>query len=434
MKPFFFLSPVLFLSRRRTLTIHFIISAVIIFLILSGLSFFIVVRNRDQQIRQSFYHYYELTQRMGNLNPDFDPVKPQIQNNLIRPNQPPALMNPNREGYQPFQDQDPPPEQNETHGWIAQPEQIETFFSHEEHYFINKSGEPQGILSDSAGQIVNKIDSFLAKQLLIKAENEDYSLLIIKSAYRNYNGIKVYGAGFWLEDQDLGFIVEKNAYDINKMPKQILILILTVLLSCILLFLYLVLWIDRLRLHSLDANPLTHMPGNKAIREHIQNLIKSKRHAVVIYGDLDNFKAYNDVYGFSKGDDVIHFTSDVIKKCIALDKSESAFCGHIGGDDFVFSVKENLADKVARKIAECFEEEIQQFYNDDDFARGGIYSLNRDGKNVKYPLISFSMAGVNISKNNFNHYLEVTNICSEMKKQAKKQSGSVLVMNKRVYE
>jgi PleD family two-component response regulator len=91
----------------------------------------------------------------------------------------------------------------------------------------------------------------------------------------------------------------------------------------------------RRNIQNLDSNPLTHLPGNNKIQQIISERMKSAGNFAVAYTDLDNFKAYNDIYGFKKGDEIILYTSDVLKNAVKNHGSESDFIGHIGGDDFV---------------------------------------------------------------------------------------------------
>ena len=252
-----------------------------------------------------------------------------------------------------------------------------------------------------------------------------------KSIYRNYLHQRVYGGAFWLPRLNIGVIIEFEASRMLHPLFQIGGIILLILFLSTVVFFYLVLWIDRLRLQALDANPLTLLPGNEIINRRIQQILDHHQPAAVVYGDLDHFKVYNDRYGFSMGDKVIRFTAEVLQKVLAQIPSKLTFCGHIGGDDFLFTVPESLAEWTGREIGRLFEEGIRQFYSPEDVEKGFIREKNREGVFRKYPLISFSMAGINVTGNHLTHFLQVANLCGEIKKVAKQQPGSVLVMDRR---
>lgn len=182
---------------------------------------------------------------------------------------------------------------------------------------------------------------------------------------------------------------------------------------------------------ALDANPITNLPGNPSIEKRIKQAIDRKERACVIYSDLDNFKAFNDKYGFALGDDVIRFTCKTLKEAVGAVGCQDAFVGHIGGDDFVLVVGSDKARATADEIASRFDDGIAKFYSPEDVAANCIQSVNRSGVPQVFPLMSISLAGVDLSHGEYARYVEVNDACSGAKKKAKAMQGSQFFMNRR---
>ncbi|MBF0388743.1 MAG: response regulator [Desulfamplus sp.] len=189
--------------------------------------------------------------------------------------------------------------------------------------------------------------------------------------------------------------------------------------------------LKRLYNMALDASPLTGLPGNNSIAKHIEAAIFNGEKLCVIYSDLDNFKAFNDKYGFAKGDEVIIFTAHVMEMGLKANGVEDYFIGHIGGDDFIITLPLNKANDVAESIIVIFDDGILSFYNAEDAAKKSIVSSNRQGEQQTFPIISISMAGVDISLPIYKKYIQINDACSDVKKKAKSIEGSCFVMDKR---
>lgn len=183
--------------------------------------------------------------------------------------------------------------------------------------------------------------------------------------------------------------------------------------------------LTRLNQLALDANPVTGLPGNTLVMEHIKHALEKKKNVCVIYADLDNFKAYNDTYGFAMGDGIILFTAHVLKDAVAAEKLTESFIGHIGGDDFVLIVPSEKAETFARRVIEKFDKGLCRFYNEKDLVRKCIRTQNRQGDIETSPLISISLAGVDLGYGLYAQYLQVVDACVEAKKEAKRLAGSV---------
>ncbi len=182
---------------------------------------------------------------------------------------------------------------------------------------------------------------------------------------------------------------------------------------------------------ALDSNPISGLPGNNSIHNRIDALILENSGTVVVYADLDNFKAFNDQYGFAHGDEVLLFTSTVFKDAMKNLPAEHSFLGHIGGDDFVLLVPLEQINQIIDNIISHFDEGIRKFYSNADLATGYITSINRHGEKQKFPIMSISMAGVNLAQKKYQHYLSVVDACTEIKKLSKAKPGSSFVVDQR---
>ncbi|MCD4780190.1 MAG: response regulator [Candidatus Omnitrophica bacterium] len=187
----------------------------------------------------------------------------------------------------------------------------------------------------------------------------------------------------------------------------------------------------RRTVRSLDANPLTHLPGNTSIMEEIQQCIESKKSFAVGYADIDKFKAYNDKYGFEKGDEVIKELARILIKTVREEAGTSTFIGHIGGDDYVFITEDNAIDKICKRIIEEFDSKVVTFYHDEDFERGYIVGQDRQGQEQNFGLLAVSIGIVSASSNNITHVAQVGEIGAELKKYAKSFVGSNYVRDQR---
>ncbi len=180
-----------------------------------------------------------------------------------------------------------------------------------------------------------------------------------------------------------------------------------------------------------NANPLTKLPGNIVIHEQIEKRIQDNSKFMVIYCDLDNFKAFNDKYGIAKGDEAIKLTAEVFKEAAKLKGNPDDFVGHEGGDDFILVSTPEKAQDVANYITSEFDKRVRSLYNEEDLKAGHIIAHARDGSIKEFPIMSISLAGVTNVHRTITSYGEVTNIAAEVKKKAKAIEGSVFVIDQR---
>jgi len=183
--------------------------------------------------------------------------------------------------------------------------------------------------------------------------------------------------------------------------------------------------------YAKEMNPNTGLPGNTAISRYVVEALKERRDQIVVYADLDNFKAYNDKYGFGQGDLIIKLTGDVIKE--ALETAEEAtFLGHIGGDDFVFVASASEIEKITEQIIYNFDERIRGYYSEEDQKRGYIISKDRRDKVQEFPIMTLSLAGVDLSEHDKDtRYEVIADICAEVKKYAKTFESSCYYQDRR---
>lgn len=181
---------------------------------------------------------------------------------------------------------------------------------------------------------------------------------------------------------------------------------------------------------ALDANSLTGLPGNNSIRKRIEEALLNKEDLCVIYGDLDYFKAYNDHYGFALGDKLLIHVAKIYSYLGDELKINNFFLGHIGGDDFVIILPHEFVEKYVRLLISDLEESIKDYYSQEDFSRGFIKSINRQGETEEFPFVTVSLAGLCLKDGKYSTYLEVNDALSFAKKEAKKIVGNSFFLMK----
>jgi len=178
--------------------------------------------------------------------------------------------------------------------------------------------------------------------------------------------------------------------------------------------------LERMREQDRGANPLTGLPGNISIAQETDQRLQNGEEIAVVYSDLDNFKAYNDKYGFTRGDDVILYTRDCFIEAAKSFKDDKIFIGHEGGDDFVVVVPFTLWESTCKGITSLFDHDITQFYNETDAKNGYIDSISRQGERMRFAIMTISLAVVSNHFRKFNSHVELISVAAEMKKVAKR--------------
>ena len=180
-----------------------------------------------------------------------------------------------------------------------------------------------------------------------------------------------------------------------------------------------------------QLNPLTNLPGNPVIEREINYRLARKQKFSVLYIDLDNFKAYNDNYGYKKGDDFLVFTAEVLSHVVDVFGKESDFVGHVGGDDFVIVSGVDRDELLSKKIIVEFENEKEKFFNKKDLKKKSMEIINREGQKCIRPLTSISIAIVSNEKKEIYNHLKISDIAAELKKYVKNKKGSVYLKDRR---
>jgi PleD family two-component response regulator len=188
----------------------------------------------------------------------------------------------------------------------------------------------------------------------------------------------------------------------------------------------------KVRRANVDSSlqPLTRLPGNIAIEHEVRRRFEAREPWAVIYADLDNFKAFNDRYGFVRGDDAIRLVSTTMSDTLKRIGEESDFLGHIGGDDFIIVTHPQRAENLAKTVADTFDRDVLPLYDVTDRTRGWIAAKDRRGNNVRFPLMSLSLAIVTASAR-ITSYQSIGEVAAELKSFAKRQPGSFVAMDKR---
>ena len=179
-----------------------------------------------------------------------------------------------------------------------------------------------------------------------------------------------------------------------------------------------------------DNNPLTGLPGNVSIMLAMTKALESEEPLAVGYVDLDNFKTYNDLYGFSAGDEVIKNLARILQTTI-FEKTANAFLGHIGGDDFVFIVPLSMAEEICKDVIQKFNILLPAFLDEEDLKRGYFIAKDRQGVLREIPLLSVSTALVPVVKGKFKHVGEVSERAAQVKSVVKKLPGSNYFIDRR---
>lgn len=181
---------------------------------------------------------------------------------------------------------------------------------------------------------------------------------------------------------------------------------------------------------GLDANPLTRLPGNVAIETRVNQALAAGKPLAVLYLDLNQFKSYNDAYGYDAGDHVIKATAHLLLRTVRSGEGTD-FVGHIGGDDFIVLTAPSRMEELAGRIIAEFDRLVPSFYKEEDRRQGKIVSTDRQGRVQEYPLLSIAIGICHNGVRKLESYAHVSQLLSEVKKAAKRKAGSAYVVDKR---
>jgi len=177
------------------------------------------------------------------------------------------------------------------------------------------------------------------------------------------------------------------------------------------------------------ANPLTGLRGNIEIQLEINRRIASKQLFAVIYADIDNFKTYNDLYGYANGDRAIKLVADIITDNVKIFGNANDFIGHIGGDDFLVVSTPEKAEAICKGIICDFDSKKIELYPEEDIRRKYLVTSNRQGQVTQLPLITISLAIVTNEAKELTSQLQISEIVAKLKQIAKSMPGSTFLKN-----
>jgi diguanylate cyclase (GGDEF)-like protein len=189
--------------------------------------------------------------------------------------------------------------------------------------------------------------------------------------------------------------------------------------------------IIRRTAQELEANPLTKLPGNVSIQQELDARIATQRPLAVCYCDLDHFKAFNDHYGFERGDLVIRRTAEILLEAVKQHGQPTDFIGHIGGDDFVVITTPARADAISQAIITRFDAMAPTLYDEADRQRGALLHKDRKGRPVTMGFLTISIAVVTNEEHALTHLGHIAQLGAELKARAKQVERSVFVKERR---
>jgi diguanylate cyclase (GGDEF)-like protein len=178
-------------------------------------------------------------------------------------------------------------------------------------------------------------------------------------------------------------------------------------------------------------SPLTGLPGNIRVQEEIRRRVAEEQPFALAYADLDHFKAYNDHYGFVRGDRAIQMVARLAMEIAQEIAGPQAFVGHVGGDDFIMLVDPDVVDLLAQAMCKRFDEQASALYDPIDVERGCIEVPDRKGAMARFPLLTVSLGIATTSTKTFTHYGEAVAAATEMKQFAKARPGSSYAIDRR---
>lgn len=182
---------------------------------------------------------------------------------------------------------------------------------------------------------------------------------------------------------------------------------------------------------TLDANPLTRLPGNSSIMHIIELYLKEGERFSLAYLDIDYFKSFNDKYGFARGDEVLLMAARLLMSIVMSVDGDPKFVGHVGGDDFVFMLPCDGMEDACKNVISAFDAIVPSFYDAEDRTRGCIQAMDRKGVLNSFPLMSISIAVAGNSNRMYQHYGEITQTLGQLKSLAKSKAGSNYVVDRR---
>lgn len=190
----------------------------------------------------------------------------------------------------------------------------------------------------------------------------------------------------------------------------------------------------RMQLRRVQENllsPLTGLPGGVQVERAIEQKLREGVRWATLYLDLDHFKAYNDVYGFVRGNDLIRLLAHVAADAVRQSGNVTDFLGHVGGDDFVIITTPERVEVLCSRLISEFDTQSRALYTDDDLRRGSLSATDRQGHMRTYPLVTLSIGVVTNQHRAVTSMEEVSRIAAEVKRKAKESAASSYFIDRR---
>jgi len=181
------------------------------------------------------------------------------------------------------------------------------------------------------------------------------------------------------------------------------------------------------------VSPLTGLPGNMRVQEEILRRVAGEVPFALLYADLDHFKAFNDHYGFVRGDEAIHMLARVATEVMHEIVGPQGFVGHVGGDDLILLVPPQEAERVCAELCARFDQQAPALYDPEDVERGYIEVNDRQGNPRRFLPLTLSIGVATTTHRRFNHYGEAVAVATEMKQVAKRVASSSFVVDARTH-
>jgi diguanylate cyclase (GGDEF)-like protein len=182
--------------------------------------------------------------------------------------------------------------------------------------------------------------------------------------------------------------------------------------------------------NSLDASPLTRLPGNIAIERVLDQRLKSGANFAFCYADLDNFKPFSDHYGYAKGSELLRVTGDLMLATVKACGDPGSFVGHVGGDDFVMVLSTDKAAAVCEAVINAFDAEVTKHFGPEDLARGGIEGSDRYGVHRFFPITTISIAVIICGEEEFASAVDIARASAQVKDTVKETPGSSYLISR----
>ncbi len=183
----------------------------------------------------------------------------------------------------------------------------------------------------------------------------------------------------------------------------------------------------RRREGALAVSPITRLPSGRAIEQEVQRRLEARVPFALCYLDLDDFKVYNDHYGYAKADGVLQQVGDLLRQVVGTHGGEDCFVGHVGGDDFVFVTGDERADETCREVIAGFDKLIPLYYDREDRDRGYVEAEDRFGTRRRFPVMTVSVVSVWVPPGRFERHADLARVAADLKKRAKAIAGSCYV-------